>query len=380
LAPPLAVAFAVTAIFPLVVGLHHEARAADTPLAGAPADGGRRVVVRAPDATSRALLQRIRGQTSDLDQEIVEASQPAMEPRIGDELATARQFASRYDARVVVWFETTGDTLTLFFSIPKEGRTLVRSLERAAGRDSATLEAAALIVRSVLRALATGATIGVTLAKPLDIPAAPDSAPVVPRPVLTPPTPPEAEAPAQPLPRDRLGWLVSAGWHSAMCGSNVWLQGVEARGGVSHGPLALGVQLSLDAPTELTDRYATVRLSRGTATAFGAVAIPAGQAVRLGVAVGAGAAGFPRQSVDVAPGVSRAPDAWNVSAILAGEVGASVRWSWQGAFWGFALRAGADAVLAPPTIGYDVGGAFVAVHTLWTVQPKAVLALEAASY
>jgi hypothetical protein len=165
-----------------------------------------------------------------------------------------------------------------------------------------------------------------------------------------------------------------------MSGQNVWLQGVEARGGVSHGPLTLGLQLSLDAPTELTDRYATVRLSRGAATAFGAVTIPAGDSVRVALAVGAGAAGFPRQSVDVAAGVSRAPDAWNVSALLAGEVGASYRWSWQGAVWAVALRAGADAVLAPPTIGYDVGGAFVAVHTLWTVQPKAVLALEVASY
>ena len=108
--PRLAVALGVAAMLPSVGGLQGEARGADAPLAGAPADGGRRVVVRAPDATSRALLQRIRGQTSDLDQEIVEASQPAMEPRIGDELATARQFAARYDARVVVWFETSGET------------------------------------------------------------------------------------------------------------------------------------------------------------------------------------------------------------------------------------------------------------------------------
>jgi hypothetical protein len=178
----------------------------------------------------------------------------------------------------------------------------------------------------------------------------------------------------------RWGWLLSAGWHSAISGQNVWLQGVETRGGLSHGPFALGVQLSLDAPTELTDRYATVRLSRGAASAFGAVAIPAGDSLRFALAVGAGAAGFPRQSVDVSSGVTRAPDAWNVSALLAGEVGVSYRASWQGAVWALGLRAGADVVLAPPTIGYDIGGAFVAVHTLWTVQPKAVLALEVASY
>jgi hypothetical protein len=373
----------------LVGDFEHAARAADTTLAGTPDDGGRRVVVRAPDATSRALLQRIRGQTSDLDQEIVEASQPAMESRIADELATARHFAARYDARVVVWFDTTGETLTLFFSIPREGRTLVRSLERAAGRDaptgSATLEAAALIVRSVLRALAAGATIGLTLAKPLDLPAGNDAAPVAPAPVVPHPgpgplSPPEAEVPTPETPRTRWGWLFSAGWHSALIGPSVWLQGVEARGAVSRGSLALGLQLSLDAPTELADRYATVRLSRGAASAFGALVIPAGDSFRLSLAVGAGAAGFPRQSVDVSAGVVRAPDAWNVSALLAGEVGAAVRWSWQGVVWAVALRGGADAILAPPTIGYDVGGAFVAAHALWTLQPKAVLALEVAAY
>jgi hypothetical protein len=370
-------ALGVAAVITLIAGAEHGARAADSP----------RVVVRAPDATSRALLQRIRGQTSDLDQEIIDAAQPPMEPRIGDELVTARLFAARYDARVVVWFDTTGESLTLFFSIPKEGRTLVRSLERPAGRESATLEAAALIVRSVLRALAAGATIGLTLAKPLDIPAAVEPAPsapapAVPHPVPAPRTAPEAEvsAPAPQAPGMRWGWLLSAGWHSAMSGQSVWLQGVEARGGVSRGPFMLGLQLSLDAPTELTDRYATVRLSRGAASAFGAVAIPAGDALRFALAVGAGAAGFPRQSEDVSAGVVRAPDAWNVSALLDGEIGASYRGAWQGAVWALALRVGADVVLAPPTIGYDIGGSFVAVHALWTVQPKGVLALEVASY
>ncbi len=367
----------------MVVLLEGGARAADSP----------RVVVRVTDPTSRALMQRIRGQTSDLDQELVETVQPALEPRIGDELATARRLAAQQDARVVVWFDTTGESFTLFFSIPREGRTLVRTMERAAGHDSqvgsATLESAALVVRSVLRAVASGATIGVTLAKPLDVPVPeppPTPAPpVAPAPLRLLPATPRAEEPA-PEARDtqpagaRVGWLLSAGWHSTLTGSNMWLQGVEARGGVCHGPWTLGIAVALDAPTELSDRYATVRLSRDAASAFLALAVPLGDAFRFGLSLGAGAAGFPRRSVDVSAGVAPAADALNTSPLLDAQVGVALRQHWQGSVWALALRVGADVVVAPPTIGYEVSGAFVAEHALWTVQPKAVLGLEVASF
>jgi hypothetical protein len=141
-----------------------------------------------------------------------------------------------------------------------------------------------------------------------------------------------------------------------------------------------GLQLAMDAPADLSDRYATVRVSRASANAFVGYAVSAGDALRFALSVGVGAAAFPRQSVDVAAGVTRAPDAWNGSALVASEVGASYRWRWQGARWGLALHVGADVVLTPPTIGYDVSGAFVAAHTLWSVQPKAVLLAEVASF
>jgi hypothetical protein len=341
-----------------------------------PASGAdtQRVIVRVTDPASRALMQRIRGQTSDLDQQISEVAQPPMEPRISDELASARRLAARSDARVVVWFDTTGESLTLFFSVPREGRTLVRTMEQESPTASATLEAAALVVRSVLRALASGATIGVTLAKPLDVPAAPETASEQPS------APPPQVSPAPPVPEDRWGWVVSAGWHATLDGPGTWLQGVEARAGARHGIWSAGLQAALDAPTQLSDPYATVRLSRGTAVAFVALAIPTSDALHLALSMGVGAAGFPRQSLEVASGVTRAPDSWNTSAVFATDLGASYRMHWQGAVWAIALRAGADLVVSPPTIGYEVGGAFIAEHALWNVQPKAVLALEVATF
>src|SRR5262249_14247054 len=152
----------------------------------------------------------------------------------------------------------TGDALTLFFSIPRENRTLVRTMERSGAEPvaaSATLESAALVVRSVLRALASGATIGVTLARPLDEPRAPTPPEVQPAPG------PAAALPAAPA-TDGWGWLLAAGWHGTGGGPGAWLQGIEGRAGAAKGPWLVGLQVAVDAPTELTDRYATVRLSR----------------------------------------------------------------------------------------------------------------------
>jgi hypothetical protein len=158
------------------------------------------------------------------------------------------------------------------------------------------------------------------------------------------------------------------------------MQGVEARGSLAKGPWMVGVQLAVDAPTELTDRYATVRLSRAAAAAFAGYVVPFGESFGAALSVGAGALGFPRQSVDVAAGVSPAADSWNASALVASDIGVSYRRQWQGAAWGIALHLGADVVLTPPTIGYDVAGTFVAEHTLWSIQPKAVVLAEVGSF
>ena len=84
--------------------------------------------------------------------------------------------------------------------------------------------------------------------------------------------------------------------------------------------------------------------------------------------------------MDVAAGVSRAADSWNASALVGSDIGLSYRRRWQGVAWGVALHIGADFVLTPPTIGYDVAGTFVAEHTLWAVQPKAMVLAEIGSF
>ncbi len=161
--------------------------------------GVTRVAVRVADPTSRGLMQRVRGQTSDLTVALIEATEPALESRVGDQVATAERLGRQLDARVVIWFEDGASGLSLFFALPDEQRTLVRTLaEDASARStpsSATFESAALVIRSVLRALASGATIGVTLAAPLDV-LAPNAASAS-KPSPIPPPPPE------PLARER---------------------------------------------------------------------------------------------------------------------------------------------------------------------------------
>lgn len=351
----------------------------------------KRVAVRVPDATSRALMQRVRGQTSDLDVDLVEATEPVMEAHVGEEVATAGRLGRELDARVVVWFEEGPAGLTLFFSLPEEQRTLVRTLPEAPGKNapsSATFEAAALVVRSVLRALASGGTIGVTLAAPLDFREREDATPVAaaPKPL------PEAREPPAPIPNvepaprasregARTEWKESAalGWHATLIDADTLVQGIEGQGVVSWNGLGVGLQIALDAPAELDDPDASVKLLRLAGGAFVRYTLPLGEHWRTALSVAGGAVGIHRETVSVATGATRAPDAWLASALLGPEIGLWYRGRSRGLTWGVGLRAGADVVFTPPVIGDQVAGAFVGEHALSTVEPKGTLQVEIGS-
>jgi hypothetical protein len=343
------------------------------------ASESKRVAVRVTDGTARALMQRIRGQTSDLDLELVESTEPAIEPRVSDEVATAYRLAHQQGARIVVWFEEGAAGLTLFFSLPDERRTLVRTIaEESAGAapSSASFEAAALVVRSVLRALASGATIGVTLAAPLDVPPS-EAAPPPPGPAS------EARAPKRPEARrpdagSPWRWSAAAGWHGVVLDPRVFLQGGEVRADVGRGEVAGGLAVALDASSELADPDATVKLLRLAGGAFAAYAPKLGDRWRVALGVGGGAVGVHRETVRVASGVTRAPSAWLASALVWPEAAVSYRSRAPGAglSWGVGLRLGADVVLTPPLIGNEVAGRFVTEHALWSFEPKLTVQVE----
>jgi hypothetical protein len=319
----------------------------------------------------------------------VEATEPAIEARVSDEVATADRLARQLGARIVVWFEEGAQGLTLFFSLPEERRTLVRTMtEESPGRtpSSASFESAALVVRSVLRALASGATIGVTLAAPLDLPPVETSPPSPPAPPVakTPESEARASKPSEPSPAGvatRWGWGAAAGWHTTLADSRALLQGAEARAALSRGTIEGGLQIAFDASSALDDPDATVKLLRLGGGAFAAYAPRLGEHWKVALGVGAGAVGFHRDTVSVAAGVTRAPSAWLASALVGPEAGVSYRALARGGglAWGLGFRLGVDVVLTPPVIGNEVAGVFVAEHTLWSVEPKGVVEVELGS-
>src|SRR3954467_1106237 len=132
------------------------------------------VVVRAGsrDAT---IVTRLRGQLADLDGVTVTVDDGAVEPTLEGQLAAAE----RVGARVVVGFTPRGKTLAVAIATPQDHRLFVREIPQSS--ESATAEAAAITVRTAVRAIALGGTIGVEVAPAAAVVVTPEPPPRAPR-------------------------------------------------------------------------------------------------------------------------------------------------------------------------------------------------------
>jgi len=149
-----------------------------------------RVVVRITSEASKALSDRIRGQTSDLSIELVTVDTGPLEPTLPAQVGSASTVAQVYDADAVVWFDDIGTSPTgekrLLVMQTKAKRLLLRGVgdqgapsPKRPASESAQLEAASLIVRMAVQAMMQGVMIGVEQARI-----------VGPEPEKPPPTPP----------------------------------------------------------------------------------------------------------------------------------------------------------------------------------------------
>jgi len=165
-----------------------------------------RVVVRITSEMSRALAERIRGQTSDLALELVTVDTGPLEPTLGSQLDSATAVARLYQADAVVWFDDLGapsmrSNHLIAVLQPKAHRLLVRELtdpiatSKRPPSASAELEAGALIVRAAMQAMMGGGVIGV------------EQATIVPP---EPPKPPPVAAPPPVIPKFEAGDAASA--------------------------------------------------------------------------------------------------------------------------------------------------------------------------
>jgi hypothetical protein len=329
-----------------------------------------RVVVRAESATDRALLLRARGDASDLDVELIEASAGPLEATAAQQLRTAAALAEAHEGALVFWFELPPPPrqLQIYIADPRHGRTYVRTIEQAAGSGAApgspALEAAALVVRGALRAFVNGGEIGiapVTLAPEVAAVREIDAAREV-----------AASAPV-PSPR-RPGFVLTLGWQFAFDGQSPHGQmGLYADLGLLLRRIALGVEVAAPLPATVPGSLATVELSRYTAAVFAGWRFDFRHAFELEPRLELGYAGFRRSTATVASGLIAAPSALTSSLLLGAALDA--RYTPRRGPFAIGLQLGFDYLPEAPILVYELGGVAQIPRALWLVQPKVSLYL-----
>lgn len=317
------------------------------------------VVVRAGPHEA-TIVTRLKGQLADLDGVTltVEPTGDAIEPTLDAQLAAADRIASVRDARVVVWFISRGKLLAVAIATPKDHRLFVREVPQSS--DSATAEAAAITVRTAVRSISLGGTIGVEVA-----PQAPPPPPVE---VAAPPPVTARTGPSFTI-AAALGWQVALDGGAERGGQALVQRTTLARGawGVSLS-LSLGVPLAWKAGADVA-----LDVSRSGAILGGERRLGGGLAFGLGV----GALVYHRSTSMAPSGLAPTASASTVAGAAAVEltwrarIAAGVR---------FLACAGVDLVGGAPVAAVDRDGVVEDLDRVRTVQARAALAVEVVAW
>ncbi|MCY1014904.1 hypothetical protein [Pyxidicoccus sp. MSG2] len=325
-----------------------------------------RVVAHVASAEDEALLERVRGQSSDLPVLLVEDPGPPFEGPSSARWLAAEGRAERHQARVVLWFLRDGADVHVQVAEPSSRHLFVRSA-RLDGKPgslewSAGAEALALAVRSALRAVDMGEPLG----EVVEPPAVPPPVPVAPpAPVRTVEAPPPASSPGQ--------WMLSVGAHAALDGyARRGHQGLLLGAGWEGDSLRLGLQFLAGLPARLSDAHTRLTLGQQGAVLWADVPLASTGPLGCAAGLGAGAVVFTRRTEALAPEVDAAPS----SAMLALLLGPRLTARWSPATR-LALEASlsAELLLGRPSLGYAIEGNIVPRGDGWAVRPRAGLAM-----
>lgn len=320
-----------------------------------------RTIVRlapAPGEDGDELWARVRGQTSDLDVVLIRVDDDG-EPALTHQLQAASRLAVAHDARAVVWLRPLPGQpgVVVYVAEPDADRVFVRHVpqrEPGLAARSATAEAAALVVRSALRALAAGTPIGVP-ARSLVAEQAPG---------------PPSSPMSSPL---GLRWHLAAHWQAAADGAQrLGHHGAALRVGLGRGAWQVHATVATHPAATLADDRARLRVARHGA-GLGLAWLQDAAALRLGAALDVSALLYTRTTAAAAPGVVAAAPAYLPA--LAISPGVHVRVPLGMRALSLELAVAADVLVGAPEFVYRRAGA-TEVHTrLWPVQPRASLGL-----
>ena len=329
-------------------------------------------VLRTSAPEDAELVTRVRGQLSDLAVALRVRPAPAPGASFEAQWRAAEALAHADAARVVLWFSRAPGVLSVHLADLAEQRLLVRELPVAPGRRgrSAAAEAAALIVRSALSALAEGIPVGESIAS--------RRAPSL-RPHRALPLPPSAEPPLlgsavthiPPTPSGR--WLLSLGWQAALDGySPVGQQGVQVGLGWEDASWHFRSRLLASLPAQLPDAFTRLSLSRHALGVEVERALLRSRHWRLGAGVGVGLTGFLRTTTALVPDV--AATAPRLTLVPSGAPTLSLRW--RGGPVPLEASLALDVLAGVPTFVYQIGEENLMLRNrLWGVQPRLGLAV-----
>ncbi len=344
------------------------------------------VIVQTHSEVGDQLWERLGGHTSDID--VVLVQMPASgdgdrgEPNAGganagdsdagSQMAHARRLADAGGARAVVWLRATEEPvgMVVYIADIASERLFTRQIRRhgpSAAAGSAMIEAAALVVRSALRALVAGAPIGVEVDAPVVVPES---------------VPPTAVANQSVVvaPRDavsRRGMHVALQWagvfdRSTGRGHRGW----SVRGGLDRRAWSLAMSMTASPAVILRDERSRIRLARysGLVSVERRWRLTPWMAVTAGM--GGGAFVYTRSTTVRDGALMAAPAARLPGGLLRPLVRGRLRVPGCRCL-GLALEwsLSVDAAIGAPTLGYEIDGVFLLRKRLRLWQPRMAFGL-----
>jgi len=296
-----------------------------------------RVVLRIAAPADEDILDRARGQTSDLGVVLVPVDGP-LDANLDAQRTAARRLAGTHAADIVAWVARPGDAPPVLYAVrPASGGFVTRAVEPPAGRAleaSASAETAALVLRSSILALTSTA------------------------------------------PRSR-----SAVTLIAAVGAQVVGDGVSQGGqigatltvGVDVGWLELAIGGAFGPERTVTDTLTDLHVARH-ALSLSAAVTGGSRRLRGSIGLAGGLLFFTRSTTVRATDLQATDPATTVAAFVGPQATVAIRPT-SAPVW-LTLTLAGDWSPGAPTFGYRSGGDTVTLHDLWTVEPRVGLAVS----